>query len=83
MTTLTMELPSTVFSSLRRSPGEFAIEMRKAAAIYWYQRGMISQEKAAEVAGLDRTDFLLLLAAEKVDVFAVDMEALRQELSDA
>ncbi|MBF0311425.1 MAG: UPF0175 family protein [Magnetococcales bacterium] len=83
MTTLTMELPNTVFSSLRRSPGEFAMEMRKAAAIHWYQKGLLSQERAAEVAGLDRTDFLLLLASEKVDVFAVDMESLRQELNIA
>ncbi|MBF0297003.1 MAG: UPF0175 family protein [Magnetococcales bacterium] len=81
MTTLTMEFPSTVFSALRRSPGEFALEMRKAAAIHWYRKGMLSQERAAEVAGLDRTDFLLLLASEQVDVFAVDMDSLRQELT--
>lgn len=81
MTTLTMELPHTVFSSLRCSPGEFAVEIRKAAAIHWYQKGLLSQEKAAEVAGMDRTDFFLLLASEKVDVFVVDMESLRQELN--
>ena len=36
--------------------------MRLAAAIHWFKRGEISQEKAAQVAGLDRTDFLLALA---------------------
>ncbi|MBF8273985.1 MAG: hypothetical protein HW380_3090 [Magnetococcales bacterium] len=44
MTTLVMELPNTVFSSLRRFSGEFAMEMRKSAAIHWYQKGLLSQE---------------------------------------
>jgi predicted HTH domain antitoxin len=61
MTTLIMELPEEVFSTLRRSPDEFVREMRLAAAVHWYERSKISQEKAAQIAGLDRTDFLLAL----------------------
>jgi predicted HTH domain antitoxin len=80
MTTLTLELPVEVFSSLRRSPDEFGRELRLAAAIYWYQRGKISQEKAAQVAGLDRTDFLMALAREGVDAFVVDFNDLQREL---
>jgi predicted HTH domain antitoxin len=68
MTTLTLELPEEVFSALRRSPEELGRELRLAAAIHWYQRGQISQEKAAQVAGLDRTDFLMALAREGVSV---------------
>jgi predicted HTH domain antitoxin len=64
MTTLTLELPEDVFSALRRSPEEFGRELRLAAAIHWYQRGQISQEKAAQVAGLDRTDFLMAWPAK-------------------
>ena len=62
------------------SPDEFAREMRIAAAIYWYSRGEISQEKAAQIAGLDRTDFLMTLAERHVDVFHVDMRSLEEEL---
>lgn len=80
MTALTLELPEEVFSTLRRTPEEFARELRLAAAIYWYQQGKISQEKAAQVAGLDRTDFLLALAREGVDVFVVDFDDLEREL---
>lgn len=80
MTTLTMELPEDVFGALRRSPEEFTQEMRLAAAIYWYQRGRISQEKAAQVAGMDRSTFLETLAEEKVDVFVVDFDDLDREL---
>jgi predicted HTH domain antitoxin len=75
-----VDLPVEVFSALRRSPDEFVREMRLAAAIHWYGRGEISQEKAAQIAGLDRTDFLLSLARAGVDAFAVDVDDLRREL---
>jgi len=78
--TVTMELSEEVFSALRRSPDEFAREMRLAAAIHWYSRGDVSQERAAQIAGLDRTDFLLALAQRHVDVFQVDFRSLEEEI---
>jgi len=81
MTTVTLQFPEDVFSALRRSPREFAEELRLAAAIHWYARGEVSQEKAAQIAGLDRTDFLMALAREEVDAFVVDFDDLERELS--
>lgn len=81
MPTITLDLPEDVFSALRRSPEEFGREMRLAAAIHWYARGEISQEKAAGIAGLDRTDFLLALSRQGVDVFVVDFDDLKGELA--
>lgn len=80
MMEITMKLDEGVFSALRRSPDEFANQMRLAAAIHWYKSGKISQEKAAQVAGLDRTDFLLALAREGENVFIVDFAELEREL---
>jgi predicted HTH domain antitoxin len=80
MPTLTLDLPEDVFSALRRSPDEFARELRLAAAIHWYEHGTVSQEKAADIAGLDRTDFLAALAREQTDVFQVDFKSLKREL---
>ena len=80
MTAITLQMPDDVFSALRRSPEEFGREMRLAAAVHWYSRGEISQEKAAEIAGLNRKEFLLALAREKVDVFLVDFDDLKREL---
>jgi predicted HTH domain antitoxin len=77
---ITMQLDEGVLSALRRSPEEFANEMRLAAAIHWYKRGDISQEKAAQVAGLDRTYFLLALAREGEEAFVVDFAELKREL---
>jgi predicted HTH domain antitoxin len=81
MATVSFDLPEDVFSALRRSPEEFVRELRLAAAIHWYERGEISQEKAARIAGLDRTDFLLALAREQADAFVVDLHDLQQELA--
>jgi predicted HTH domain antitoxin len=83
MPTVTLDLPEEVFSALRRSPEEFVRELRLAAAIYWYARGEVSQEKASQIAGLDRTDFLLALAREGVDAFVVDIDDLKRELKRA
>lgn len=80
MTQITLQVPEDAMSALRLSPSELAREMRLAAAIHWYERGMISQEKAALFAGLDRTDFLLALAHEQADAFVVDFDDLQREL---
>ena len=81
MQTVTMELPEDVFSTLRRSPDEFAQEMRLAAAMLWYSRGIISQENAAEIAGLNRKEFLVALARNEMDIFVVDPDDLQKELN--
>lgn len=81
MTTIQLEFPEEVFASLRRSPDEFAREMRQAAAIHWYSRGEVSQEQAARVAGMNRVDFLLALGAAGVDTVVVDMQDLKQEIA--
>lgn len=81
MTTLTMEFSEKVFAATRNDPQHFAREMRLAAAAAWYEQGRISQEMAAWVAGVDRTDFLMSLPAMRKDSFVVDFEELDQELA--
>ena len=49
---LVLDLPETVFSSLRVSPAEYLDEMRRAAAVKWYEMRRISQGKAAEMCGV-------------------------------
>ena len=51
MRQVTLEFPEDVFSALRRSPEEFARELRLAAAMHWYSRVVVSQEKAAQMSG--------------------------------
>ena len=41
MTALTLAIPDSALSALRRSPAEFGREMKLAAAIHWYGRGLM------------------------------------------
>ncbi|MCL4692515.1 MAG: UPF0175 family protein [Candidatus Hydrogenedentes bacterium] len=79
MATLTLELPESVLAALRLSPADFPGELRLAAAVTWYENGKVSQEIAAQLAGLNRTDFLLALARMGRDSFQVDMKDLDEE----
>lgn len=81
MTTVTMEMPEKAFAALRFAPDEFANGMRLAAAVTWYEQSKISQELAAKIAGLNRTDFLMSLARMGKDSFQVDFDDLDKELS--
>ena len=80
MTTLNIKLSDQVFAALRYDPDHFAEEMRLAAAATWYEQGKISQEMAAMISGLNRTDFILALARMGKDSFQVDFTDLDKEL---
>ena len=82
MTTVTLQMPDEVFAAMREDPTHFGSELRLAAAMNWYRRGAISQEVAASVAGLDRTDFLWALARHGEDSFHVGLDELASEIAD-
>ncbi|MFO0744117.1 MAG: UPF0175 family protein [Myxococcota bacterium] len=81
MTELAVSVPDDLLGSLRKAPHELVRELRIAAAIHWYQQGLISMGRAAETAGMDRPEFLAELNRRRVDVFIVDEEDLARELS--
>jgi predicted HTH domain antitoxin len=80
MPTIEVTLPEDVLTALRKSPGELARDVRVAAAAQWYAEGLVSQGKAAELAGLSRPEFLDELGRRKVPVIQMTVEELRAEL---
>lgn len=83
MTRIAIELPDTALSALRKDPDELGREMRLAATAKWYELGQVSQERAAEIAGLSREDFMLALHRFDVSSFQYDEGELHRELEGA
>ena len=77
--TISLTLSLGVFSALKKTPEEFSKDMRLTAAVRWYEMGVVSQEKAAEIAGMHREDFLLALSRFKVSPFQYSAEEVLRE----
>jgi predicted HTH domain antitoxin len=83
MTSVTIQLPDELPSALHRSPTELEKDVKLAAAIDWYRRSLISQGRAAEIAGIARADFIEALADRKIEVVQIDPDELEQEVTRA
>jgi predicted HTH domain antitoxin len=58
MVQMVIDMPEEALAALRKSPEEFARELRMAAAAKWYELKLLSQGRAARVAGLSRAEFI-------------------------
>lgn len=79
MVQMTIEIPEEALAALRRAPQEFAREMQLAAAAKWYELKLLSQERAADVAGLSRAEFLDALGRFGVSPFQYGPEEALEE----
>jgi len=61
-----IDLPDETLAGLDREPAELAAEIRAAAAAKLYEVGRVSQEVAAQIAGVSRSEFLTVLSRYKV-----------------
>ncbi|NQU16366.1 MAG: UPF0175 family protein [Desulfobacteraceae bacterium] len=76
--TIEIAMPDDVFLGMRKSPRELATELRLAAAVKWYETGMVSQGKAAEISGLSRAEFIAALARFSVSPFQETADEILQ-----
>jgi len=82
MIQITIDIPEGSLASLHRDPESFAREMRIAAAVQWYARRELSQERAAELAGLSRLAFVDALGRHGVSPFQATAAELIREAMD-
>lgn len=83
MTDVVLQLPEEALAALNADPDEFGQEMRVAAAVKWYEVGRVSQERAAEIAGLSRAKFIDALSRLRVSPWQYTQSELHRELEDA
>lgn len=80
--TLTFEINDDILSALQEDPEDMIREMRLFSAVRWYESGRLSQSKAAETAGLTRTEFIAALSRFSVTPFQETADEIAQGLSD-
>jgi predicted HTH domain antitoxin len=81
--TITVEVPDALLDDLAESPEEVGREIRLAAAIHLYSRGLVSQGRGAEIAGLSRWEFIQALRRADVPACQVTAEELTEEVKRA
>ena len=74
------QVDEEVLLSMKKQPEELAKDMRLAAAAKWYEVGLISQERAAQVAGMSRAEFIFSLAHFGVSAFQETAQEVVQAL---
>lgn len=79
MVQMTIEIPEEALGALRKDPQGFARELRLAAAVKWYELQILSQERAANLAGLSRAEFLNALSRFRVSPFQYGADEIVEE----
>ena len=80
MVQVSFELSEDVLSSVRKDPESFTRELRLAAAVKWYEIGLVSQSRATEIAGLSRAAFIDALGQFQVSAFQYDVDEIAEEV---
>jgi hypothetical protein len=69
-------MPGGGLAALREESASFIRELRLAAAVKKYERRRISQGRAAEIAGMSRSEFIAALGRFELSSFQVGAEEI-------
>lgn len=78
-----LDVPDEVLLSLKERADEFARDVKLLAAVKLFELGKLSSGRAAQLAGLSRVEFLLVLGKYRVSPFQTTAEELDQDLLNA
>jgi predicted HTH domain antitoxin len=70
-------LPDETFASLDRDSNQVTADLRAAAAAKLYELGRVSQEVAAQIAGVSRSEFVAILSELRVSPMQESAEEAR------
>lgn len=80
MVHMTIDMPEEALAALRTDSEDFVRQLRVAAAVKWYELRRVTQERAAKIAGLSRTEFLAVLGQFGVTPFQYTAEEALEEV---
>jgi len=78
-----MDIPSDLLITLREQPAELSHEVRFIAALHYFREKRLSLGQAARFAGINRLDFLAVLASRGVPAFDLTEEDALAEIAAA
>ena len=72
-----------VLISLKQTPEAMGNEVLIAAAVKLYELGKLSSGRAAQLAGMSRVEFLLVLGRYLVSPFTLTHEQIKRDVDNA
>lgn len=76
---IAIDVPESVLLVEKTDERSFARELRTLAAVKLYELGRLSSERAAELAGMTRVEFLLILNRYRVFPLEAELTDLERE----
>ena len=73
---ITIDVPEKVLLAEKMDAAAFERELRTLAAVKLYELGRLTSGRAAELAGINRVEFLLMLERYGVFPLAAELEEL-------
>jgi predicted HTH domain antitoxin len=80
---LTIDYSDEILWTLQQDPEEFAADARLLLAIKLYETGKLSTGLAAQLAGVSRNTFYVLLSQNELSSFGETPEELEEDLASA
>lgn len=78
-----IEYPEDILLTLKEEETEFLKELKRLGAIKFYELKRLSLGKAAELADMDRVEFIKLLGQHNVSIFRLSKEDLLRDIENA
>lgn len=83
MANISIDIPNDLLIALREQPTELSHEVRFIAALHYFREKRLSLGQAARFAGLNRVEFLDILAARGIPAFDLSEEDAQAEIAAA
>jgi predicted HTH domain antitoxin len=75
--------PEELLLSLKKSPAEFEDETRLLLAVKLYELGRVSTGTAAQLAGMNRVEFMFALSRFRLSPIGLEPGELAEDLTNA